>query len=405
MTIQLRRPILHHNHHRHLLAIIAGVVLLTSSSSSYCSCCHGLILQSSFKLPQIRLPWDNNDNNDNNAAAAAAAVQKDNLSSSYSLRSKDTILIFGGTGGVGQLVVRKLLCRRGGGSSDGYTVRVAARNPSRAYELLRSTATATTTIEDDNIDTTTNIINNANTDRKLEVVQVDLVSKTATTDDELRSIMLGVSAIVISVGTTAFPTSRWFSSSSSENKYEIINTPSAIDNGAVSRIGQIAATISTIRQIVLVTSIGTTRTNVMPFAFLNLFGVLDSKRAGENAIIQLATSSNNNNQNQKQLFSYTIIRPGRLVGGPYTNLDIANLLQITGGIGNRVSLAQGDTLLGDCKRTSVAEAVVRCLELDACTNIDFSIIDNEEKEEENASPLTDDEWIESFASMKKRGEK
>ena len=370
----LRRPL---HHHLLLLAIIAGVVLLTSS---YC-CCHGLILQSSFKLPQIRLPWDNND----------SAVQKE--SSSYSLRPKDRILIFGGTGGVGQLVARKLLCRRSS-SSDGYTARVAARNPSRAYELLRPAAT----VEGEDNDTTTNIINNANTDSKLEVVQVDLVGKTATTDDELRSIMLGVSAIVITVGTTAFPTSRWFSSSS-EKKYEIINTPAAIDNVAVSRIGQIAASISTIRQIVLVTSIGTTRTNSMPFTFLNLFGVLDSKRAGENAIIQSAiTTSNNNQQQQQQQLSYTIIRPGRLVGGPYTNLDIANLLQITGGLSNRVTMTRGDTLLGDCKRTSVAEAVVRCLELDACANIDFSIIDNEE--EENTSPLTDDEWIESFASMK-----
>jgi len=95
--------------------------------------------------------------------------------------------------------------------------------------------------------------------------------------------MLGVSAIVITVGTTAFPTSLWFSSSS-EKKYEIITTPAAIDNVAVSRIGQIAASISTIRRIILVTSIGTTRTNSMPFTFLNFFGVLDSKRAGENAI-------------------------------------------------------------------------------------------------------------------------
>jgi uncharacterized protein YbjT (DUF2867 family) len=332
-------------------------------------------------LPQIRLPWDNN--------AAAAAVQKNKSSSYSSLRPNDTILIFGGTGGVGQLVARKLLCRRSSSSSsdDGYTVRVAARNPSRAYELLRSSAT---TVEDENTDTTTSNIKN-NADSKLEVVQVDLVGKPAITDDELRSIMIGVSAIVITVGTTAFPTSRWFSS---DKKYEIVNTPTAIDNVAVSRIGQIASTISTIRHIVLVTSIGTSRTNSIPFTFLNLFGVLDSKRAGEDAIITSAITSNSQSQ-----LSYTIIRPGRLVGGPYTNLDIANLLQISGGISNRVTLVRGDTLVGDCKRTSVAEAVVRCLELrDDCANIDFSIIDN--NDEENTLPLTDDEWRESFASMK-----
>ena len=284
MAIQLQRPILHH----HLLhVLIAGVVILltTTSSSSYCCCCHGLILQSSFKLPQIRLPWDNND--------SSAVVSQKDKSSYSSLRPNDTILIFGGTGGVGQLVTRKLLCRRSssGGSGDGYTVRVAARNPSRAYELLRST---TTIEEEDKIDTT-NIKNNDNSS-KLEVVQVDLVGKKAATDDELRSIMKGVSDIVITVGSTAFPTSRWFSNTSSDNKYEISNTPTAIDNVAVSRIGQIASSISTIHQIVLVTSIGTLRTNSMPFTFLNLFGVLDSKRAGEDAIISSSVQSSSNSQ-------------------------------------------------------------------------------------------------------------
>jgi hypothetical protein len=85
------------------------------------------------------------------------------------------------------------------------------------------------------------------------------------------------------------------------------------------------------------------------------------------------------------------------VGGPYTNLDIANLLQISGGISNRVTMTRGDTLIGDCKRTSVAEAIVRCLELrDDCANIDFSIIDNDD----DIVPLTDDELRESLASMK-----
>ena len=66
-------------------------------------------------------------------------------------------------------------------------------------------------------------------------------------------------------------------------------------------------------------------------------------------------------------------------------------------------MAKGDTLLGDCKRNSVAEAVVRCLEIDECNNIDFSIIDNNEEKKNAASassPLTDDEWIESFVGMR-----
>ena len=189
--------------------------------------------------------------------------------------------------------------------------------------------------------------------------------------------MKDATGIVITVGTTAFPTKRWSGG----------NTPQAIDQEAVTRIANIAAESSSLRRMVLLTSVGVQRTKQMPFLILNLFGVLDAKRAGEDAVKNAASKGN---------FSYSIVRPGRLVGGPYTNLDLAKLFQIEGGAENGVTLEKGDTLLGDCKRDVCAEAVLQCLENVDCVDVDFSMISNEEK------ALVDGEWGEAFVGM--RGE-
>ena len=90
---------------------------------------------------------------------------------------------------------------------------------------------------------------------------------------------------------------------------------------------------------------------------------------------------------------YAIVRPGRLVGEPYTNLDVANLLKIEGGAENGVTVEAGDTLLGDCKRDACAETVVQCLERAECVNAAFSLVSNEDK------ALTDDEWKSVFLNM------
>ena len=135
----------------------------------------------------------------------------------------------------------------------------------------------------------------------------------------------------------------------------------------------------------LLTSVGVERTDQMPFLFLNLFGVLDAKRSGEDAVRSAAAQSG---------FSYSVIRPGRLVGGPYTNLDLAALFRIEGGTSNGVTLEGGDALLGDCKRDAAAEAVLQCLENDACRDVEFSMVSNDGR------ALTDSEWAEAFAGMR-----
>ena len=133
---------------------------------------------------------------------------------------------------MGQLVTRKLLTRSGGGNNKAYTVGVVARDASRARKLLL--------LGDNENDENDDDISNNNSSSRLEVSELDLVGATQATDDQLRSVMAGSSGIVVSLGTTAFPTQRWKGG----------NTPQAIDCDAVSRIARLAAEIPTLRRMV-----------------------------------------------------------------------------------------------------------------------------------------------------------
>lgn len=260
------------------------------------------------------------------------------------IKSNDKVVIFGATGGVGQLVTKKLSARDG----KNYQLTIAARDAARAKE----------TLDNDNID----------------VVELNLVGDNKATDAELQAAIEGATGVVVSVGTTAFPTKRWDGG----------NNPKAIDMEAVTRIANAASNVESVRRMVLLTSVGVSRTKQMPFLILNLFGVLDAKRAGEDAVKSAAGEAG---------FSYSIVRPGRLVGGPYTNLDLANLFKIEGGAENGVDVAGGDVLIGDCKRDACAEAVVQCLENESCVDLEFSLVSNED------TALTNDGWSSAFTSM------
>eukprot|EP00980_Cylindrotheca_fusiformis_P006554 scaffold1384_cov116-Cylindrotheca_fusiformis.AAC.32 len=251
----------------------------------------------------------------------------------------DRVLVIGGTGGVGQLTVGKLQARRV------FDVRTTSRNKSKGEEVIA--------------------------DSNVEVLELDLLSEDTSA---LESAMEGVAGVVISVGTTAFPSARWKGG----------NNPKAIDEDAVKRIAAVAAKVGTMKKIVMVTSVGVDRTGEMPFLFLNLFGVLDAKKNGEQSVASAAAAGG---------FDYVIIRPGRLVGGPYTNIDVAKLLQVEGGAENGVSLERGDSLLGDCKRDACAEAVLQSLINEDCKNIEYSIISTDEK------ALTDSQWTETFRKI------
>ena len=256
----------------------------------------------------------------------------------------DGVLVIGGTGGVGQLVTQKL-------QNSGFSVRVTSRNVAQAQELLGP---------------------------NVDVVPLDLTAASPST--QLSDALQGMSAVVISVGTTAFPTMKWRGG----------NTPKAIDDKAVTNIVQAATAQPKMKKICLVTSVGVYRTDEMPFKVLNLFGVLDAKRAGEDALKQSAKVNN---------VDYVIVRPGRLIGGPFTNLDVARLLQIEGGAENGVDVATGDDMLGDCKRDACAEAIVQALRQEAAQNVEFSLVSNDKP------ALKDDEWKNVFSSMTKEKDK
>jgi nucleoside-diphosphate-sugar epimerase len=294
------------------------------------------------------MPWEAT------SSSSSTAVQSKKKSP---IKPNDKIVIFGATGGVGQLVTKKLSARAG----KNYQLGIAARDAARAKETLLS---SNTNDDDDQ----------AADESKFDFVELNLVGDDKASEAQLQKAMEGATGIVVSVGTTAFPTKRWDGG----------NNPKAIDMEAVTRIANAASNVDTIRRVVLLTSVGVTRTNQMPFLILNLFGVLDAKRSGEDAVKSAASEAG---------FSYSIVRPGRLVGGPYTNLDLSKLFQIEGGAENGVDVAFGDELLGDCKRDACAEAVVQCLENESCIDLEFSLVSNEDK------ALTDDGWSSAFASM------
>lgn len=58
-------------------------------------------------------------------------------------------------------------------------------------------------------------------------------------------------------------------------------------------------------------------------------------------------------------FDYIILRPGRLVGGPFTNTDVAALLKVNEGSRKQITVERGDALNGDAARIACAEFVAR----------------------------------------------
>ena len=105
------------------------------------------------------------------------------------------------------------------------------------------------------------------------------------------------------------------------------------------------------------------RKDSLPFNLLNAFGVLDAKLMGETAI----TASD---------LPYTIIRPARLIDGPYTSYDLNTLLQAKTDGKKGVEIEMGDNLNGETSRIDVANACVESLFYETTINKDFSIINS-----------------------------
>lgn len=248
-------------------------------------------------------------------------------------RIEDLVLVVGATGGVGQLVVGKLL-------EKGVKVRTLTRNAEKARKMF---------------------------DDKVEVFVGDIREP-----NTLPAAVDNVTQIICCTGTTAFPSGRWefdpqpnfwewgqIFLDSNYREAKAKNTPAKVDAEGVANL--VAAAPRNLRRFVFVSSVGILRKDQPPFSILNAFGVLDAKQKGEQAIINSG-------------LPYTIIRPGRLIDGPYTSYDLNTLLKATTGGKLDVVIGKGDTLAGDASRIDVAAACVESIFYSASEGQIFELV-------------------------------
>ena len=235
--------------------------------------------------------------------------------------ASDLVLVVGATGGVGQLTVARLL------EKTSFRVRVLTRNAERAKKMFGD---------------------------RVEIVVGDI-----RYPDTISAAMLDVNYIICSTGSSAFPSSKWeFDVSdnpiewlkiyfdSSYRNVKAKNSPHKIDGEGVSNL--VAAAPKNLTRFVLVSSCGVLRQDIFPYSILNSFGVLDAKKKGEQALIN-------------SRLPYTIIRPGRLIDGPYTSYDLNTLLKAKTDGKLDILLGQGDKLTGQTSRIDVATACVESI--------------------------------------------
>ena len=277
---------------------------------------------------------------------------------SQEVRANERVLVTGATGGVGQLTVAKLL-------EKGFPVRVLTRSTQKAQQMF---------------------------DNRVEIALGDIRQPTT-----LPSAMQNVSHIICCTGTTAFPSTKWdFDKTDKsgglagliiewgkiylDSQYRLAkakNSPDQVDAQGVSNL--VVAAPKDLKRFVFVSSCGILRKDKPPFSILNSFGVLDAKQKGEEAIIRSG-------------LPYTIIRPGRLIDGPYTSYDLNTLLKAKTGGKLGVVVGTGDTLVGDSSRIDVASACVECLSNPATEGKVFEIVN------QGARP-SEINWTALFSSL------
>ncbi|CAM0873226.1 unnamed protein product [Alopecurus aequalis] len=249
--------------------------------------------------------------------------------------SSKLVLVVGGTGGVGQLVVASLLTRK-------IKTRLLLRNPEKAVSLFGK--------QDESL---------------LQVYEAD----TRNVDAFSPEMFEGVTHVICTTGTTAFPSKRWDGD----------NTPERVDWDGVRNF--VSAMPQTIKRLVLVSSIGVTKYNEIPWSIMNLFGVLKYKKMAEDFV-------------RNSGIPFTIIRPGRLTDGPYTSYDLNTLLKATAGERRAVEIGQGDKLVGEASRLVVAEACIQALDIESTQGQAYEI-----SSVKGEGPGNDQEkWKELFAA-------
>lgn len=250
----------------------------------------------------------------------------------------EQILITGATGGVGQLAVAYAL-------GQGYGVRALTRNVNKARALF---------------------------DERVDMCEADL-----RMPDSLPATLDGIDAVICCSGTTAFPSDKWEVELPSQPWEQLLtwgriftdteyrqsqtkNSPAVADGQGVTNLIDAAKT-SSVQRFVFISSLGVERKQQIPFSILNAYGVLDAKEKAENAL-------------RSSELSYTIVRPGRLIDGPYTSYDLNTLIKASTDGKQGVVLGRGDQLLGQTSRKDVAAACVEALREPATVNQTFEVI-------------------------------
>lgn len=166
--------------------------------------------------------------------------------------------------------------------------------------------------------------------------------------------------VVISVGTTAFPTQKWKNG----------NNPEV---ACFKTVENILLVISSLKKkpenVVILSSIGVERTDKPPFSILNSFGVLEAKRRADELLLKKASEDG---------YRAIVCRPGRLLGAPFTNTDLAKLFQKDQGEKKGIVLDTRDVINGEVERKDVAESITRILSSDLPSgNIVYSIVNKD----------------------------
>ncbi|KAJ6812102.1 protein TIC 62, chloroplastic [Iris pallida] len=263
----------------------------------------------------------------------ATGVADTNTEEASAPPSDKVVLVIGGTGGVGQLIVASLLSRN-------IKSHLLLRDPNKALSLFGT-----------------------HNEDKMKIWKGD----TRNPSDIDPTMFEGITHVICCTGTTAFPSKRW----------EGDNTPERVDWEGIRNL--VSALPPTLKRFILVSSVGVTKFNELPWSIMNMFGVLKFKKMGEDYV-------------RNSGIPFTIIRAGRLTDGPYTSYDLNTLLKATAGERRAVVVGQGDKLVGEVSRLVVAEACIQALDIE-CTEGQIYEINSVKGEGPGSDP---EKWKELF---------
>lgn len=321
------------------------------------------------------------------------------------LQPGDTIAVIGASGNVGKLVALRL--------SDTFRVNGIVRDASSIESFFEGRKDRINLYEANLLDEMKEMTSGGISSSSNSMTKIESMESTSTTySPSLVKALENANALVICTGTTAFPTKAWSKSSNMEgdtkaqpqdkdddsnnniSKYVIQalwengfsipkaiasldeqgwNTPNNVDfkaNEFILEAWNSACKAKNHRKqkrVIMLSSIGVDRREQMPFPILNTCGVLDAKAAGEGVIQKYA---------QEFGYSYTIVRPGQLFGGPYdNNYYLGTLFQLDKDAATQdVMVDRGDVLLGDTLRSTLAEVTAQICEGDFARDMDFAVV-------------------------------